>query len=45
MGVTSIEGSLGRISLRMASTLELADVLAEITRGLVEDLDAALARI
>src|SRR6267143_2771449 len=45
MGVTSIEGSLGRINLRMASTLELGEVLAEVTRGLVEDLNAALARI
>ena len=45
MGLGSIEGSLGRISLRMASTLELGEVLSETTRGLVEDLDAALARI
>jgi hypothetical protein len=45
MAVPSIEGALGRINLRMASTLELGEVLAEVTRGLVEDLDAALARI
>ena len=45
MGLASIEGSLGRVSLGMASTLELGEVLSEITRGLVEDLDAALARI
>jgi len=29
----------------MASSLELADVLAEITRGLVDELDAAMARL
>src|SRR4051812_45267472 len=45
MSVTSIEGTLGRISLRMASTLEVGEVLSEITRGLVDELDAALARI
>ncbi len=44
MGLASIESSLGRISLRTASTLELGEVLSEVTRGLVEDLDAALAR-
>ena len=45
MDVARIEGALGRINLRMASTLELGEVLAEVTHGLVEDLDAALARI
>src|SRR5690348_14601007 len=40
-----LEATLGRVSLRMTSSLELAEVLDEITRGLVEDLDAALARI
>jgi transcriptional regulator with GAF, ATPase, and Fis domain len=39
------DATLGKISLRMASTLDLDEVLAEITRGLVEELDAALARI
>ncbi len=37
--------ALGRVTLRMASALELPEVLAEITRGLASDLDAALARI
>jgi GAF domain-containing protein len=41
----SLEATLGRVSLRMASSLDLAEVLAEITRGLVGDLDAAMARI
>src|SRR5438094_9510540 len=45
MAIAHIEGALGRINLRMASTLELGEVLAEVTRGLVEDLNAALARI
>jgi transcriptional regulator with GAF, ATPase, and Fis domain len=45
MAIAHIEGALGRITLRMASTLELGEVLAEVTRGLVEDLNAALARI
>jgi transcriptional regulator with GAF, ATPase, and Fis domain len=40
-----IEETLGRVSLRMTSTLELDAVLAEITRGLVLELQAALARI
>lgn len=40
-----LEATLGRVSLRMASTLDLDDVLGEITRGLVRDLDASLARI
>jgi transcriptional regulator with GAF, ATPase, and Fis domain len=41
----SIEGTLGKISLRMASKLDLTELLSEITRSLVQDLDAALARI
>jgi transcriptional regulator with GAF, ATPase, and Fis domain len=45
MASSSIEATLGRISLRIASTLEIGEVLAEITRGLVGELDAALARI
>ncbi len=45
MAVATIEGALGRISLRMASTLDVGQVLSEVTRGLAEDLDAALARI
>ena len=45
MAVAHVEGALGRINLRMTSTLELGEVLSEVTRGLVEDLDAALARI
>ena len=36
---------LGRVSLRMASSLDLDEVLGEITRGLVSELDAAMARI
>ncbi len=43
--VKTIEGSLGAISLRMARTLELGDLLSEISQGLVQDLGAALARI
>jgi transcriptional regulator with GAF, ATPase, and Fis domain len=45
MSLATVEGTLGQISLRMASTLETAEVLSEISRGLVKDLDAALARI
>jgi transcriptional regulator with GAF, ATPase, and Fis domain len=36
---------LGKITMRMTSTMELGDVLAAITRGLVDELDAALARV
>ncbi len=45
--MTAIEraGTLGRVSLRMARSLESTDVLREITRGLVSDLEAAIARI
>jgi transcriptional regulator with GAF, ATPase, and Fis domain len=47
MDVAHIEGALCRINLRMVSTLQFGEreVLAEVTRGLVEDLNAALARI
>jgi transcriptional regulator with GAF, ATPase, and Fis domain len=47
MDVVHIDGALCRINLRMVSTLQFGEreVLAEVTRGLVEDLDAALARI
>jgi Nif-specific regulatory protein len=41
----SAEETLGRVSLRMTSTLELDAVLSEIARGLVHELQAALARI
>lgn len=41
-----IETTLGRVSLRMASSLEAGkgEVLAEISRGLVTELEAAMAR-
>ncbi len=42
---TGGDGALGRISLQLASSLDLDEVLGEITRALIEDLDAALARI
>jgi transcriptional regulator with GAF, ATPase, and Fis domain len=41
----SIERTLGRISLRMASKLDLTELLSEVTESLVQELDAALARI
>ncbi|BDG05016.1 sigma 54-interacting transcriptional regulator [Anaeromyxobacter oryzae] len=37
--------TLDRVTLRMAGALDLRAVLSEITRGLTEDLEAALARI
>ena len=37
--------SLDRVALEMTSTLELDAVLASVTRGLVEDLGVALARV
>jgi uncharacterized protein YigA (DUF484 family) len=37
--------SLDRLALEMTSTLELDAVLASVTRGLVEDLGVALARV
>jgi hypothetical protein len=36
---------LERITLQMASSLDLQVVLATITQGLVEELDVAFARI
>ena len=42
---SALESTLGRVSLRIASKLDLDDVLREITRGLVHDLDGAMARI
>jgi Nif-specific regulatory protein len=42
---SALEATLGRVSLRMARSLDLNDVLGEITRGLVRDLDAAMGRI
>jgi transcriptional regulator with GAF, ATPase, and Fis domain len=43
--VASLDATLGRVSLQMASTLDLDEVLGEITRGLVRDLEAAMARV
>jgi Nif-specific regulatory protein len=43
--VASLDATLGRVSLQMASTLDLDEVLGEITRGLVRDLDGAMARV
>lgn len=40
-----LEETLGRVSLRVTSSLELDHVLGEITRGLVRDLEAAMARV
>jgi transcriptional regulator with GAF, ATPase, and Fis domain len=37
--------ALERITLEMTSTLDVDEVLARITRGLIEDLGAALARV
>ncbi len=39
------ENSLERIALKMTSSLDLHEVLTSITQGLVDELDAALARI
>ena len=39
------EKSLERIALKMTSRLDLPEVLTSITRGLVDELDAVLARI
>jgi transcriptional regulator with GAF, ATPase, and Fis domain len=38
-------GGFDRVALRMTSTLELDEVLLAVTRGLVEDIDVALARV
>ncbi len=43
--MTAVDDVLGKIAVRMTSTLELGAVLAAITHGLVSELDAALARI
>ncbi len=43
--MAAVDDLLGKIAVRMTSTLELGAVLAAITRGLAEDFDAALARI
>ncbi len=43
--MASLESTLRRIALRMTASLDVDGVLAEITRGLVVELDAALARI
>lgn len=40
-----LESTLARVTLRMASSLDVGEVLAEITRGLTLELGAALARI
>jgi transcriptional regulator with GAF, ATPase, and Fis domain len=40
-----LASTLARISLRIARSLDRDEVLGEITRGLVRELDAALARI
>jgi len=40
-----LEATLGRVSLQMARTLDLDEVLGEVVRGLVRDLGAALARV
>src|SRR5258707_12979738 len=45
MDVSTLEGTLGLVSLRMTSTRDLGELLSAIPRGLVKDLDAALARI
>ena len=44
-GERPLEPTLSRVTLRMASSLELDGVLAEMTKGLVRDLDASLARV
>jgi transcriptional regulator with GAF, ATPase, and Fis domain len=38
-------GALGRVILAMTNTLDPAQVLQQIVRGLVDELDAALARV
>ena len=42
---TNLPGVLQRIALQMTSSLDLAEVLHTITEGLVDELDAGLARI
>ncbi len=41
----TLDTILSRITLKMTSSLHLQEVLATITQGLVEDLDAAFARL
>ncbi len=43
--VAARSSALDRVALRMTSTLELEAVLDAVTRGLVEELDVALARV
>ncbi len=43
--VAARASALDRVALRMTSTLELEAVLEAVTRGLVEELDVALARV
>lgn len=45
MNKTLKEDSLERIALKMVSSLDLQEVLITITQGLVDELDAAFARI
>ncbi len=45
MNKTLKENSLERIALKMVSSLDLQEVLITITQGLVDELDAAFARI
>ncbi|HSO32512.1 MAG TPA: sigma 54-interacting transcriptional regulator, partial [Labilithrix sp.] len=42
---TTLDAQLGRVGLQVASSLELDGVLGAITRGLVRDLGAAMARV
>ncbi len=42
---STVHDTLGAITVRMTGALELQQVLAAITRGLVDELDAALARV
>ncbi len=43
--VAARASALDRVALRMTSTLELEAVLEAVTRGIVEELDVALARV
>jgi transcriptional regulator with GAF, ATPase, and Fis domain len=42
---SEMEGALGRVLRRMTHTLDPGEVLAEITSGLIAELDAVLARV
>jgi transcriptional regulator with GAF, ATPase, and Fis domain len=44
-GASRLEATFGQVAVRMAQSLELEEVLGAITRGLVRDLGAAMARI